>query len=346
MATLQESSPFQEITDKLFEIIQRLQLVELYHFYPNIVEVLHNLINQHLPNLYNTLIRGDENECNICMDKKPVIGMPCCRFNLCTLCGERLVSDQQFKCPQCRKMHPEMVLTSFLGNVCHQVTLVETAVHMYQTRNAENLGMTKEEVHEWLACIDNLLSLERREEQKIKILEKMVYFGLIKQLCHLFREKRFRHYKFRLFLNRLILRTNNQRHREQFETIRERLTGLCNSQIPLTFDSCEYQLHLANDIMNLVAQVFSILVFPLQTGQEPSETFNDYFQVPLSANALINDMEGLQRNYLTSLVPSDGDYFMAFQQRLDRLPSPDLIRACMFLFLLYLTKNYVMSLIR
>ena len=49
-------------------------------------------------------------ECGVCMDKKPVICMPCCQYKLCLNCGPRILSRKQLKCPQCRVMHPESVL--------------------------------------------------------------------------------------------------------------------------------------------------------------------------------------------------------------------------------------------
>ena len=53
---------------------------------------------------------SSELECGVCMDKQPVIRMPCCKFNLCVPCGERIVVRRELKCPQCREMHDASLL--------------------------------------------------------------------------------------------------------------------------------------------------------------------------------------------------------------------------------------------
>ena len=315
MATLPRgTSQIQGVIDmllpKILERIQSLQSVDLMPDYPNIVAVLHNRINHFLPNLHRTLAEknfmqsgsdGDDEDdvCNICMANKPVVGLPCCNLNLCSECGYRLVYNHELKCPQCTTRHPETVITSFIGNVFHQLTLVEAAVNIYQTRNIDGLGISRETMYEWLACIDRMLSLESSEEERTKIIEKMVYFGLTKELCNLFEKGWFTHYKFRAFLDRLIFNTKDLRHKRRFETIKDRLTELCSLNIPFTPDSCLRQLNVSYDIMLVVSEVFEILLLPFKTSF--SGTFNEIFKVPLSANDLLVEMEGFERHYFTTL---------------------------------------------
>lgn len=295
------------LVQKIVTRIESLQSIDLMHDYPNIHNVLQNRIHHFLPNLYRTLDEkafmrsGDDDEdvCNICMTNKAIVNLPCCTLNLCAECGHRLVNNHVLKCPQCTTKHPETVITSFVGNLFHQLTLVEAAVNIYQTRNIEGLGITRATMNEWLACIDRMLSLEPKEEERTKIIEKMVYFGLTKELCHLFQKGWFTNYKFREFLDTLIFKTNNRIHKNHFETIKRQLTELCNLKIPFTSDSCLDQLNASYDIMMLVSKLFEILLLPFRTTF--SGKFDQFFKVPLSAIDLLMEMEGLKRHYFSSI---------------------------------------------
>lgn len=56
-------------------------------------------------------------ECGVCSESVSVLRMPCCKYSLCVPCGERIVSDKQLKCPQCRALHSPRIL----DEVCEQV---------------------------------------------------------------------------------------------------------------------------------------------------------------------------------------------------------------------------------
>lgn len=77
----------------------------------------HNLKSLKAPTTMSSSGVDSELECGVCMDKQPVIRMPCCKFNLCVPCGERIVSRRgvghkaELKCPQCREMHDASLLT-------------------------------------------------------------------------------------------------------------------------------------------------------------------------------------------------------------------------------------------